>query len=238
MITNARSIGGLSGSSEPIRFEISTAEDLGKDLTEPIPDGSVDLITAATAAHWFDMTGFWPRAAQVLKPGGTVALWTSGSLTVDPDMPNATAIQAALDKFLQRLRDYSVGGNRHAADLYIDLPLPWTLESAVTEFDATTFVRKEWNTPNATEPGLSFFAEQRRPVGLDTIEKMMGTMSPVTRWREAHPDAVGTEQDIVRVLRREMESALLESGAKTDEEMKLRGRASAVLLMVKKKGQS
>jgi trans-aconitate 3-methyltransferase len=27
-------------------------------------------------AHWFDMTKFWAEAAKVVKPGGTVALWT------------------------------------------------------------------------------------------------------------------------------------------------------------------
>jgi hypothetical protein len=26
--------------------------------------------------HWFDMPKFWAEAAQVVKPGGTVALWT------------------------------------------------------------------------------------------------------------------------------------------------------------------
>lgn len=27
-------------------------------------------------AHWFDMPKFWAAAAKVLKPGGTVAIWT------------------------------------------------------------------------------------------------------------------------------------------------------------------
>lgn len=27
-------------------------------------------------AHWFDMPKFWAAAADVLRPGGTVALWT------------------------------------------------------------------------------------------------------------------------------------------------------------------
>ena len=75
MIGTARSLGGVTSASEPIHFERSTAEDIGGSLSPPIADGSVDLITAANAAHWFDMEGFWPRAARVLKPGGSVALW-------------------------------------------------------------------------------------------------------------------------------------------------------------------
>jgi hypothetical protein len=73
MITTARSLGGVSSSNDPIRFEISSAEDLGPELNPPVQSNTVDLIVAATAAHWFDMPKFWHRAAQVLKPGGTLA---------------------------------------------------------------------------------------------------------------------------------------------------------------------
>jgi hypothetical protein len=27
-------------------------------------------------AHWFDMAKFWAKAAKIVKPEGTVALWT------------------------------------------------------------------------------------------------------------------------------------------------------------------
>lgn len=45
-----------------------TAEDL------PFPDGSVDLLTAASAAHWFDQSRFLTEASRVLKPRGCMAL--------------------------------------------------------------------------------------------------------------------------------------------------------------------
>lgn len=45
-----------------------TAEDL------PFPDGSVDLITASSAAHYFDGSKFMAEANRVLKPGGCIAL--------------------------------------------------------------------------------------------------------------------------------------------------------------------
>src|SRR6187402_1485133 len=97
MIKNARLLAGTSSTSEPIRFEISTAEDLGWHLSPPVEDSSIDLITASTAAHWFDMARFWPRASRVLKPGGTVAIWTTGSIRMHSSVPNAEAIQAAID---------------------------------------------------------------------------------------------------------------------------------------------
>ncbi|KAM9486544.1 uncharacterized protein Hap1MRO34_006538 isoform 2-T2 [Clarias gariepinus] len=40
----------------------------------PFPDGSVDLLTAACAAHWFDTEPFLKEAARVLKPHGCIAL--------------------------------------------------------------------------------------------------------------------------------------------------------------------
>lgn len=40
----------------------------------PFPDGSVDLLTAASAAHWFDTERFLKEAARVLKPHGCIAL--------------------------------------------------------------------------------------------------------------------------------------------------------------------
>ncbi len=55
MIQNARLLGGTSGSGDEIRYEISSAEELGSHLEPRIEEGSVDLITAATAAH---CTGF------------------------------------------------------------------------------------------------------------------------------------------------------------------------------------
>ena len=88
MIETARSIACLSASGENVRFEAGKAEDLSgiSALTELSPStqgtGSVDVITAATAAHWFDLPPFWVEAAKVLKPGGSVIFWCSGGLHV------------------------------------------------------------------------------------------------------------------------------------------------------------
>ncbi|KAI1140321.1 S-adenosyl-L-methionine-dependent methyltransferase [Hypoxylon sp. FL0543] len=234
MITTARSIGGVSSTSEPIRYEVSTAEELGSNLNPPIPDSSVDLITAATAAHWFNMAGFWPRAAQILKPGGTVAIWTMTALYVHPSTPNHAALQAALDKFRHEdLGPYHAQGNLITRSLYVDLPLPWTLEQPVPEFDESTFIRKEWrrdrfdDEPDPIGRGL-------QTVNLDVVEKRFATSSAVTRWREAHPDAVGTENDVVRKLRREIERLLHEAGVEKGKEL-VTGGVESVLLIVKKK---
>lgn len=50
----------------------TTREGLAEEL--PVPDGSVDLLTASSAAHWFDQSRFLAEANRVLKVGGCVAL--------------------------------------------------------------------------------------------------------------------------------------------------------------------
>ncbi|KAI0746703.1 S-adenosyl-L-methionine-dependent methyltransferase [Daedaleopsis nitida] len=64
-------LAGLDLSSQ-IEFVQSSAEDLSA-----LQDGSVDLIVAAQAAHWFKWDKFWPEAARVLRKDGTFAAWVS-----------------------------------------------------------------------------------------------------------------------------------------------------------------
>ena len=40
-----------------------------------LADGSVDLVVAGQAAHWFDYPRLWPGLARVVRPGGSLAFW-------------------------------------------------------------------------------------------------------------------------------------------------------------------
>lgn len=42
-------------------------------LDEFLEDGSVDLITAAAALHWFDYMAFFRQCSKLLRPGGVLA---------------------------------------------------------------------------------------------------------------------------------------------------------------------
>ncbi|GAB1314693.1 hypothetical protein MFIFM68171_04903 [Madurella fahalii] len=233
MIKTAQSITDVS--THAIRFGISTAEDLGSDLSPPIAESSVDLLVAATCAHWFDMPKFWARAARVVKPGGTVAIWVASGISIAPTVPNHAAIQSAIDKLEALVDDYMVPGNRLARGLYVDLPLPWALETPVPEFNDISFVRKEWGTGDDSFPCNQFYAVQpSESFSLQILEKIMGTSSPIIRWREAHPETVGTEDDIVRITRREIECALREAGVAEDEGL-WEGGVYGALLLVKRK---
>ncbi|KAL4946529.1 hypothetical protein BDV06DRAFT_182340 [Aspergillus oleicola] len=234
MIATARSLNNLTPPvpgadqpTQPLRFEVSTAEDLGSNLSPAIADGSIDLIVAATAAHWFDMPKFWRSAARVLKPGGSVAIWGSGNLRVEPGTPNLDAIQARIDRFEEDISKYFLPGNLLTRGLYKDIGLPWTVEPTVSEFPKDLFYRRDWDN---TEEFLAMGAPE---VDMGTFEKMLGTMSPVTRWREDHPEAVGTEQDLVRVFRRDVERLLREGGLEAGKE-RIKGSSQGFLLVAKK----
>lgn len=67
-LEQARAVPGFPNLS----YRVGTAEEL------PFPDGSVDLLTAASAAHWFDAERFIKEATRVLKPRGCLALFGYG----------------------------------------------------------------------------------------------------------------------------------------------------------------
>ncbi|EFX04383.1 methyltransferase type 11 [Grosmannia clavigera kw1407] len=229
-----------------VRFEVSTAEALGADHSPPlVADGSVDVITAATAAHWFDMAGFWTRAAQVLRPGGTVALWCvgGGPLRLAADVPAGAAIQALIDGFDAQLHDYMVPGNWIVRNSYTDLVLPWSSSSSSSAsvaavFDETTFIRQPWCTSADPAygygPDYAVYPSVVTAIPLRAFERIVETGSPITRWREAHPDLVGTENDIVRQTFIQIERLMQAAGVKPGCET-ISGAYAGVLLLVRKK---
>jgi SAM-dependent methyltransferase len=48
-----------------------------------LADGSVDLVTAAQALHWFDRPAFYQEVARVLAPGGLLAVWAYELAEID-----------------------------------------------------------------------------------------------------------------------------------------------------------
>ncbi|GBC07565.1 hypothetical protein RclHR1_07540003 [Rhizophagus clarus] len=68
-----------------ITYSISSAEDLSQ-----FSSNSIDLITAAESAHWFNITEFFKESFRVLKPQGTLAIWSYGQniLKDYPDFKN------------------------------------------------------------------------------------------------------------------------------------------------------
>lgn len=65
----------------------------GREGSSGLADGSVSLVTAAQAVHWFDRPTFWNEARRVLRPDGLLAVWGYGLPRIDP------LVNAVLDRF-------------------------------------------------------------------------------------------------------------------------------------------
>lgn len=231
MIAAATDLGGTARSGRGVQYVVSGAEEL-----QGVQDRSVDLLVAATAAHWFDLTRFWARAAQVMAPNGTVALWTHRGLQIHPGTLNAAAIRAALEQIrADQLAPYEKEGGSLAGRLYVDLPLPWDAAVGVTDFVESSLRRVEFGTDSdGALPGDQFFADGEPEMDLDAYEANLGTTSTIKRWREANPDRVGTEEDVVRIMRRQIGALLREAGQEKGKERIKRADPGALLLLKKR----
>ena len=97
-----------------IAYRVAEAEDSG------IEDRSVDLVTVASAVHWFDLRSFYAEVRRVVKPGGTIAVWTYYTPVFDSD----------IDAVIQRLVHDVLGAYwderlHYVVDEFHDLPFPF-----------------------------------------------------------------------------------------------------------------
>eukprot|EP00004_Rigifila_ramosa_P004633 TRINITY_DN15114_c0_g1_i1.p2 TRINITY_DN15114_c0_g1~~TRINITY_DN15114_c0_g1_i1.p2 ORF type:complete len:309 (+),score=75.33 TRINITY_DN15114_c0_g1_i1:58-927(+) len=63
-----------AGALPNIEFRVGLAE----QLPQIVGSRRADLVVVAQALHWFDIPLFYQQALSVLKPGGTLAVWTYG----------------------------------------------------------------------------------------------------------------------------------------------------------------
>jgi len=99
-----------------------------------LPDGVVDLATAAQAAHWFDLPAYYAEVRRVAGRGGIVALISYGVVTAGADL------DAVIQPFYRGvLAAYWPPERRHVDDGYRSLPFPFE------ELDAPAFeIRLDW----------------------------------------------------------------------------------------------
>ena len=97
-----------------ITYWVAEAEDCG------IEDDVVDLVTVASAIHWFDLDRFYAEVRRVVKPGGVIAAWTYYT----------PVFGSAIDAIIQRLVHDVLGAYwdkrlHYVVDEFHDLPFPF-----------------------------------------------------------------------------------------------------------------
>jgi SAM-dependent methyltransferase len=125
---------------------------------EGIADASVDLVTVAQAAHWFDRPMFYEEVRRVLRPGGVVALWTYALCSITPPIDAAIFefYQGAIGPFWPPERRHCETGYRELDFPFVELPFPsLAMEHAWTLGEMATYLRS-WSavTRYATTIGV------------------------------------------------------------------------------------
>ena len=75
-----------------------------------LADGAASLVTVAQAAHWFDLDAFYREVDRVLKPGGLLAMWCYGVMSIDEQV----------DAILARFEHERVGPHWPAERRHVD----------------------------------------------------------------------------------------------------------------------
>lgn len=134
-----------------IRYVPAPAERLA------VPDGSVSLIAAAQAAHWFDLPAFYGEVRRVAAPGAVVALVSYGVLALDEGSEADTRFRRF---YADEIGPYWPPERRMVDDGYAGIPFPFA------EIPLPPLViRRDWT--------------------LDALLGYIGTWSATRRAREA-----------------------------------------------------
>ncbi|MES2622464.1 MAG: class I SAM-dependent methyltransferase [Bacteroidota bacterium] len=116
-----------------IEYKVATAEHSN------IENSSADLITSATAAHWFNHDLFYQEAERVAKPNGILALWTYSEAKISDE------IDRLMDWFMYDfLYDYWPDARWYVRNRYETLPFPFKSIQTPAFFCSMNWNREQW----------------------------------------------------------------------------------------------
>ena len=112
-----------------IEYRIATSEQSGLD------DNSVDLVTVASALHWFNLDRFYAEVRRVVRPGGVLSAWSYHVGYMEPPFD-----EIFLHFYQDILFNYFAPGARLVDDRYENITLP-----GETLDDGQFYVTANWN---------------------------------------------------------------------------------------------
>lgn len=132
---------------------------------------SVDLVTVAQALHWFDRPRFFVEVDRVLRPGGMLAVWSYGLLTITP------AIDARLRHFYaDTLGAYWPSERALVDNGYAGIALPYP-EQPTPHLD----MEASWTLPQLLGflSTWSAVGRYRMTVGADPLPPLLRDLEPI-----------------------------------------------------------
>ncbi len=153
-----------------VDYRVAPAEASG------LADRSVDLVTVAQAAHWFDLPRFYAEVARVLKPGGLLALWGYGRMVLPEQMD-----EAFLRFYAETVGPYWPPERALIDDAYRSLDFPFA-EIAAPPF----FIEVEWTLPRLLDYLSTWSAVKRYQAARehDPLPALQAELAPL--WGAPH----------------------------------------------------
>jgi SAM-dependent methyltransferase len=176
---------------ERVSYRVAEAEHSG------LGPESVDLITVAQALHWFDLDAFYREAHRVLRPGGVIAAWCYGLLSIDQP-----EVDLAMRRFYRMLDPWWPPERALVDAGYRTMPFPFD-ELPVPSFE----MRAGWSLPQLVgyTRTWSAVARYRSDRGEDPVARLEEEVRPA--WGGAETVRAVTWPLALRVGRRESTAA-------------------------------
>jgi len=153
-------------SAEPaagVSYLAMTAEQAG------LASRSMDVVTVAQALHWFDLRTFFAETDRVLRPGGTLAVWSYGLISVDP------VIDPLLGRFYwETLGSFWPSGRALVDNGYAGVSLPYPERTAPEFTMEATWSLSQFGGFLST---WSAVGRYRQAVGADPLPQFMSSVA-------------------------------------------------------------
>ncbi|MFL5521414.1 MAG: class I SAM-dependent methyltransferase [Gemmatimonadales bacterium] len=148
---------------------------LGRESESGLPDGAAHLVTAAQAAHWFDLDAFYAEVRRVLAPRGIIALWCYGAMQAGDDVDPVLTwfYEERIGRYWPPERALVDAGFATLAFPFASIPAPALAMHAVMSRDELLGYIGTW----------SAVARGRGEEGADPLAELVARLTPV--WPDA-----------------------------------------------------
>ena len=142
-----------------VRYSVCPAE------RTPFENEVFDLVTVATAVHWFDQPKFFQEVDRVLRPEGILAIWSYGFFKIEVGID-----EIITREFSNPIDPFWAEGNRQMFRGYREVALPF---AEIQDLPAFT-MQVEWNLEQLTAFLRTWSAVKRytTELGVDPVENM------------------------------------------------------------------
>lgn len=163
-----------------VSYSVAPAEHL------PFDASKFSLVTAAQAAHWFDLPAFYAELDRITKPGCIVAIWGYSYCRVAPDVDRIVR-----SELLVPIESFWAAGNKVISEEYRSIEFPFeelewpgfTAGNPWTRFEYMQYLR--------TWSAVKKYAERHGADPVDALDRALDPIWPEYQTRTVTFDFCG-----------------------------------------------